>query len=94
MKVYVHYEEEEEDKALTLKLTLPKKWLGQPLLQVLELFVESYNQKKADLPPLDVAGVHFEKAGYVGLLCVWDVAQLSGAASSISGHPSPPHPPT
>jgi len=69
MKLYVHYEETDDagdavdDKALTLKLTLPKSWVGQPLLQVLELFLESYNKKKASIPPLDVASVHLEKAG-------------------------------
>lgn len=65
MKLYVHFEggdAKEEDQALTLKLTLPKKWVSQPLLQVLELFIESYNKKKADLPPLDVNGVHLENA--------------------------------
>lgn len=69
MKLYVHYEETDEagdaveGKALTLKLTLPKSWVAQPLLQVLELFLESYNKKKASLPPLAVASVHLEKAG-------------------------------
>ena len=66
MKLYVHFEGDasakEEDQALTLKLTLPKKWVSQPLLQVLELFIESYNKKKAGLPPLDVNGVHLENA--------------------------------
>jgi hypothetical protein len=69
MKLYVHYEETDnagdavDDKALTLKLTLPKSWVAQPLLQVLKLFLESYNKKQASLPPLDVASVHLEKAG-------------------------------
>lgn len=68
MKLYFHYEETddagdvEEAKALTLKLTLPKSWVGQPLLQVLELFLENYNNKKARLEPLDISGVHLEKA--------------------------------
>ena len=69
MKLYVHYEEVDDagkvndDNALTLKLTLPKSWVGQPLRQVLELFLESYNKKKASLPPMDVASVYLEKAG-------------------------------
>lgn len=56
----------EDEGALTLKLTLPKKWLAQPVSQVLELFLESYNQKKRPPTPLEPAAVHIEKAGYVG----------------------------
>jgi len=38
MKVYVHYEDNtSEDLHLTLKLTLPKKWVDQPIKQVLEV---------------------------------------------------------
>jgi hypothetical protein len=38
MKLYVHYEEgASEDLHTTLKLTLPKKWVSQPILQVLEV---------------------------------------------------------
>lgn len=63
MKLYVHYEEGgDESKALTLKLTLPKKWVAQELKQVVDLFIESYNQKKPTLPPLDASKVHLEKA--------------------------------
>lgn len=56
----------DDDGALTLKLTLPKKWLAQPVSQVLDLFLESYNQKKRPPAPLEAAAVHMEKAGYVG----------------------------
>lgn len=52
-----------DDGALTLKLTLPKKWLAQPVSQVLELFLESYNQKKQSPAPLEAGAVHMEKAG-------------------------------
>lgn len=64
MKVYVHYEPsgEGEEEALTLKLTLPKKWYAQPVSQVLDLFMESYNAKKKPAVPLEAAGVHMEKA--------------------------------
>lgn len=68
MKLYFHYEEKDDAgdaadaKALTLKLTLPKSWVGQPLLQVLELFLESYNKKKASFASLDISCVHLEKA--------------------------------
>lgn len=78
MKLYVHYEpssdgggaagagdKEEGGAALTLKLTLPKKWRGEPVQQVLDLFLESYNAKKKPTTPVDAAGVHMEKAGCV-----------------------------
>ena len=37
MKIYVHYEDN-DTKPVTLKISLPKKWESQPLLQVLEVF--------------------------------------------------------
>lgn len=44
MKVYVHYEDNEsEDLHLTLKLTLPKKWVDQPIKQVLEVSINHDN---------------------------------------------------
>lgn len=52
-----------DDGALTLKLTLPKKWLAQSVSQVLELFLESYNQRKQPSTPLEAGAVHMEKAG-------------------------------
>jgi len=62
MKVYVHYEESEDTEVhLTLKLTLPKKWLDQSTMKVLELFVESYNKKKPE-NTLDLSLVHMENS--------------------------------
>lgn len=37
MKLYVHYEDGPDESELTLKLTLPKKWVSQPISQVLEV---------------------------------------------------------
>ena len=58
-------QQDKDSNALTLKLTLPKKWRGEPLKQVLDLFLQSYNAKKKPLTPLEAAGVHMEKAGCV-----------------------------
>jgi hypothetical protein len=41
MKVYVHYEAGPSDNDLTLKLTLPKKWMAQPISQVLEVRIST-----------------------------------------------------
>lgn len=66
MKLYVHYGGVAsgcDQHPLTLKLTLPKKWRGEPVQQVLELFLESYNAKKKPAVPLEAAAVHMAKAG-------------------------------
>jgi hypothetical protein len=40
MKVYVHYEEGDVEMHLTLKLTLPRRWISQPVKQVVEVSTE------------------------------------------------------
>ncbi|CAI5729706.1 unnamed protein product [Peronospora destructor] len=61
-KVYMHYEEGEEEQTLLLKMTLPSKWAGHTVDYLKEFFVEHYNKKKPD-NWLDSAQMHLEKKG-------------------------------
>ncbi|CAH0490145.1 unnamed protein product [Peronospora farinosa] len=61
-KVYMHYEEGEEEQKLMLKMTLPSKWAGHTVDYLKEFFVEHYNNKKPD-NTLDSAQLHLEKKG-------------------------------
>ncbi|KAG5191019.1 chp-1 [Tribonema minus] len=67
-KVYLHYEEgSDAELHTTLKLTLPRKWVaeGSPM-QVLELFIESYNKKKPQTP-LSAEACHLENSDGLAL---------------------------
>lgn len=60
MKVFINYvHDEDEDKSMTVKIKLPKKWLKGPTDKIKETFVESYNKKHGD-GSLDMAHVHLE----------------------------------
>ncbi|CAN0026779.1 unnamed protein product, partial [Chrysoparadoxa australica] len=70
-KVYLHYEEGDDPELhMTLKLTLPKKWVDQSPVKVLDLFIESYNMRKPS-HALDVAK-HCLRNGSGQILCVND----------------------
>lgn len=46
MKVYLHYEEEQEDALkMTIKLSLPKSWKNGPFSQLQQVLVDNYNKK-------------------------------------------------
>lgn len=63
MKVTLKYEEG-DDKSLhmTLKLTLPQKYVNGPTKEVIKLFVDHYNKKNSE-KPLDVETFHLKVAG-------------------------------
>ncbi|KAL3945610.1 MAG: hypothetical protein SGBAC_000265 [Bacillariaceae sp.] len=59
MKVFLHYEENENsDYHKTLKITLPKSWKSGPASNLLSQFVESYNAKFQETNPLAVEDMH------------------------------------
>mmetsp|Transcript_1413 Transcript_1413/g.4260 ORF Transcript_1413/g.4260 Transcript_1413/m.4260 type:complete len:318 (-) Transcript_1413:35-988(-) len=61
MKVLLHYDDCIEDELkMTVKLTLPKKWLTGPAQRLVDTFVEAYNKKHPE-SALDENAVHFEK---------------------------------
>jgi len=60
MKVLLHFEDCLEDELrMTVKLTLPKKWVSGPIQRLLDTFVEAYNNKHPE-NVLDASVVHFE----------------------------------
>jgi len=63
MKVTLKYEEAEEKSAhMTLRLTLPQKYINGPTKNVVKLFVDHYNKKHEDAP-LDADSLHIKIAG-------------------------------
>ena len=45
---------------MSIKLTLPKKWVSGPAQRLVDTFVEAYNKKHAE-NELDESEMHFEK---------------------------------
>lgn len=64
MKITLRYEEH-EDKAyhMTLRLTLPKKYISGPTKDVVKLFVDHYNKKNSEHNPLEVESLHLKLVG-------------------------------
>ena len=60
MKVFLHYEESEDESLhKTLKITLPKSWKNGPTSKLLNQFVESYNASDlGSKSPLDASDLH------------------------------------
>eukprot|EP00928_Gymnodinium_smaydae_P015105 TRINITY_DN15536_c0_g1_i1.p1 TRINITY_DN15536_c0_g1~~TRINITY_DN15536_c0_g1_i1.p1 ORF type:complete len:280 (-),score=59.07 TRINITY_DN15536_c0_g1_i1:91-930(-) len=63
MKITIKYEEG-DDKAvhMTLRLTLPQKYLSGPTKALVKLFVDHYNKKHASAP-LDAEALHIKVVG-------------------------------
>mmetsp|Transcript_43518 Transcript_43518/g.100164 ORF Transcript_43518/g.100164 Transcript_43518/m.100164 type:complete len:295 (+) Transcript_43518:74-958(+) len=63
MKIVLKYEESDQQELnMTLRLTLPQKYVNGPSKDVIRLFVEHYNKKHAE-SPLDVDDLHVKVAG-------------------------------
>jgi len=63
MKVVIKYEESDnEDQKMTLRLTLPQKYVNGPTKDVIKLFVDHYNKKHADAA-LSAEDLHIKVAG-------------------------------
>jgi len=63
MKVTIKYEEaENKDLHMTLRLTLPLKYVNGPTSAVVKLFVDHYN-KKHEAHPLDATTLHVKIVG-------------------------------
>lgn len=64
MKILLRYEEpDDEDIHLTLRLTLPKKYVDGPTKNVCDLFVKQYNNKHGTENPLEPDKFHLKLAG-------------------------------
>jgi len=62
MKITIKYEEgTDKDLHMTLRLTLPQKYVNGPTKDVVKLFIEHYNKKKA--PTLDADAFHLKLVG-------------------------------
>jgi len=63
MKITLKYEETEvQDRQMTLRLTLPQKYVNGPTKDVVKLFVDHYNKKHTD-SPLDMVALHLKIVG-------------------------------
>lgn len=63
MKVTLKYEEgDDRELYMTLRLTLPPKYIEQPTKAVVRLFVDHYN-KKHEAKPLDAESLHLKVVG-------------------------------
>jgi len=63
MKVTLKYEESDgSDLHMTLRLTLPQKYVNGPTKDVVKLFVDHYNKKHTE-HPLDVEALHLKIVG-------------------------------
>lgn len=63
MKVTLKYEESDAtDLHMTLRLTLPQKYVNGPTKDVVKLFVDHYNKKHSD-SPLDIEAHHLKIVG-------------------------------
>jgi len=63
MKVILKYEESENKELhMTLRLTLPQKYLSGQCREVVKLFVDHYNKKHAE-EPLDMEALHLKIVG-------------------------------
>mmetsp|Transcript_40330 Transcript_40330/g.40881 ORF Transcript_40330/g.40881 Transcript_40330/m.40881 type:complete len:307 (-) Transcript_40330:1608-2528(-) len=59
MRVFLHYEDNENsDLHKKLKITLPKSWKKGPASNLLDLFVESYNEKFQKANQLQTSELH------------------------------------
>lgn len=64
MKILLRYEEhDDEDLHLTLRLTLPKKYVEGQTKNVCDLFVKQYNNKHGATNTLDAEKFHLKVAG-------------------------------
>jgi len=64
MKILLRYEEpDDEDIHLTLRLTLPKKYVDGPTKNVCDLFIKQYNNKHGGANELDSQNFHLKVAG-------------------------------
>jgi len=63
MKVTLKYEEADAaEHHMTLRLTLPQKYVNGPTKEVIKLFVDHYNKKHAE-SPIDVEALHLKIVG-------------------------------
>lgn len=64
MKVTLKYEEHDDrDFHMTLKMTLPQKYVSGNTGELVKLFVNHYNKKHGEANPLDAAVLHIKVAG-------------------------------
>lgn len=64
MKILLRYEEHDDDDLhLTLRLTLPKKYVDGPTKNVCDLFVKQYNNKHGAANTLEAEKFHLKVAG-------------------------------
>lgn len=63
MKITLRYEEDEDkERHMTLRLTLPKKYAAGASKEVVKLFCDHYNKKHAE-HPLDASALHLKLVG-------------------------------
>lgn len=64
MKVTIKYEEsEDKDLHMTLRLTVPAKYVAGPTRGIVKLFVDHYNKKHEGANQLDVEALHLKIVG-------------------------------